>query len=66
MSEFLELHQVQFSNVTYDNGILSLEKRTGGYIKHKNVPQSIFNGFQTTGNADSYYYNKVQNHFPYA
>lgn len=64
MAEELVLNQVQYSRCVYDNGILIIQKRTGGSIRHKNVPQSVFRGFATTGNADSYYHEKVEHKYP--
>ena len=64
MADEITLHQIDYSKVIFDNGILIVEKRTGEIIRHKDVPWSVFNGFSSTGNADSYYRNEIQNHYP--
>lgn len=64
MADEITLHQINYSKVTFDNGILIIEERTGGIIRHRDVPWSVFNGFNSTGNADSYYRNEIQNHYP--
>nr|DAH03547.1 MAG TPA: KTSC domain [Caudoviricetes sp.] len=66
MSDHIALTQTTYSEAVYDNGILYITKRTGGTIKHKNVPQSIFLGFQTSGNHDSYYKERIANVYPLA
>ena len=64
MPEVITLDQARYSKVTFDNGTLVIEKRTGGSIRHKNVPQSVFNHFRTTGNSDFYYENHIKNIYP--
>ena len=64
MAETLSFYQVQYSQCTYDNGILIIQKRTGETIRHKNVPQSVFRGFLTTGNTDTYYHKEIEHNYP--
>lgn len=64
MADELTLRQVTYSKATFDNGILIIEKRTGGTIRHKNVPWSVFNHLGNAGNSDSYYEDQIKNRYP--
>lgn len=60
----IKLHQPNYSKATFDNGILIIEKRTGGNIRHKNVPWAIFNALECSGNSDSYYEQQIHYKYP--
>lgn len=64
MPQVINLDQINYSKAIYDNGILILEKRTGGIIRHINVPWSEFNALNTSGNPDSYYENHIKYNYP--
>lgn len=61
----ITLHQPNYSRAIFDNGIFIIEKRTGGSIRHKNVPWSVFHALELSGNADSYYEREIRYNYPY-
>lgn len=64
MGLHIVLEQTNYSDVYYNNGTLIIKKRTGEEIKHFNVPQSVFYGFKTSANTDSYYEKHIENNYP--
>lgn len=64
MAHVIDLNQPNCSRAIYDNGTLILEKRTGGTIRHANVPWSVINGLECSGNPDSYYESQIKYNYP--
>ena len=64
MAEEVVLHQTTYSKAIYDNGILTIELRTGGTIRHRDVPWAVFNGLELSGNLDTYYENQIRFKYP--
>lgn len=64
MSDHIELSQTTYSDAYYENGTLIVIKRTGGNIRHENVPQSIFDVFSRSTNTDKFYDTHIKNIYP--
>lgn len=64
MAEEIILHHVTYSKAIFDNGILTIEKRTGGTVRHRDVPWSVFNHLEHSGNSDSFYDEQIKNKYP--
>ena len=64
MASEITLCQTNYSKAIFDNGILIIEKRTGGFIRHRNVPWAVFNALEHSGNSDSYYETQIRYIYP--
>ena len=64
MATEITLHHTNYSKAIFDNGILIIEKRVGGSIRHRNVPWSVFNALEHSGNSDSYYEEHIRHTYP--